>query len=112
MKEIKSMQTKGIYDETDDGPFEQFIGNKNLTVTYYKETHKVLGNTYQMLILQDFEALTPNVLCRTIETVEGGGLILIMLKTMTGLKQLHTITMDVHQRYRTERFQDIEPRFN
>lgn len=101
MKEIKSMQTKGIYDETDDGPFEQFIANKNLTVTYYKETHKVLGNTYQMLILQDFEALTPNVLCRTIETVEGGGLILIMLKTMTGLKQLHTITMDVHQRYRT-----------
>lgn len=35
-----------------------------------------------------------------------------MLKTMTGLKQLHTLTMDVHQRYRTERFQDIEPRFN
>lgn len=25
-----------------------------------------------MLILQDFESITPNILCRTIETVEGG----------------------------------------
>ena len=65
-----------------------------------------------MLILQDFEALTPNVLCRTIETVEGGGLIIFMLKTMSSLKQLYTLTMDVHQRYRTEAFKDIEPRFN
>ena len=60
-----------------------------------------------MLILQDFEALTPNVLCRTIETVEGGGLVIFILKTMTSLKQLYTLTMDVHNRYRTEAFNDI-----
>lgn len=65
-----------------------------------------------MLILQDFEALTPNVLCRTIETVEGGGLVIFILKTMTSLKQLYTLTMDVHNRYRTEAFNDIQPRFN
>ena len=32
----------------------------------------VLGQTFGMCVLQDFEALTPNILCRTIETVEGG----------------------------------------
>ena len=42
---------------------------------------------------QDFEALTPNLLARTIETVEGGGLVVILLKTMTSLKQLYTMTM-------------------
>jgi len=46
-----------------------------------------------MCILQDFEAITPNLLARTIETVEGGGLIILMLKTMTSLKQLYTMTM-------------------
>jgi N-acetyltransferase 10 len=65
-----------------------------------------------MLILQDFEALTPNVLCRTIETVEGGGLIIFLIKHLTGLKQLYTLAMDVHKRYRTEAYSDIEPRFN
>ena len=42
---------------------------------------------------QDFEALTPNILCRTIETVEGGGIIVLLLKSMTSLKQLYTMTM-------------------
>jgi len=31
---------------------------------------------------------------------------------MTSLKQLHTLVMDSHQRYRTEAFSEIEPRFN
>jgi len=46
-----------------------------------------------MCILQDFEALTPNLLARTIETVEGGGLVVLLLKTMTSLKQLYTMAM-------------------
>lgn len=60
---------------------------------YYKESHKILGNTYGMCILQDFEAITPNLLARTIETVEGGGLVILLLKTMTSLRQLYTMTM-------------------
>jgi len=42
---------------------------------------------------QDFEALTPNILARTIETVEGGGMIVILLKTMTSFQQLYTMSM-------------------
>jgi len=38
---------------------------------FYHETQNILGNTYGMCVLQDFEALTPNLLARTIETVEG-----------------------------------------
>ena len=46
-----------------------------------------------MCVLQDFEAITPNLLARTIETVEGGGIIVLLLKTMTSLKQLYTMAM-------------------
>lgn len=65
-----------------------------------------------MCVLQDFESLTPNVLCRTMETVEGGGIVVMLFNTMTSLKQLYEITMDVHSRYRTEAHQIVEPRFN
>ena len=71
-----------------------------------------MGNTYGMCILQDFEAITPNLLARTIETVEGGGLVLLLLKGMTSLKQLYTLSMDVHSRYRTEAHDDVTARFN
>jgi N-acetyltransferase 10 len=52
-----------------------------------------------MLVLQDFEALRPNLLARTIETVQGGGMICILLKTMTSLKQLYSLTMVNSQEY-------------
>lgn len=79
---------------------------------YYKESEKILGHTYGMLVLQDFEALTPNLLARTIETVEGGGLVVLLLKTMSSLKQLYTMTMDVHARYRTSSHDAVVARFN
>ncbi|KAL5109575.1 RNA cytidine acetyltransferase [Taenia crassiceps] len=65
-----------------------------------------------MCILQDFEALTPNTLARTIETVSGGGLVVFLLKSMDSLRQLCTMAMDVHARYRTEAHADVVCRFN
>jgi N-acetyltransferase 10 len=61
---------------------------------------------------QDFEALTPNLLARTVETVEGGGVIVILLRTLTSLRQLVTMSMDVHTRFRTESHHDVVGRFN
>lgn len=72
---------------------------------FYHETQNILGNTYGMAVLQDFEAVTPNLLARTIETVEGGGLVVLLLSSMTSLTQLYTLTMDVHSRLRTESHQ-------
>lgn len=92
--------------------------------------------------MKDFEAVTPNVLARTIETVEGGGVVVLLLKSMSSLKQvsireirealtsrpssplslttaltsggtqLYTMSMDAHARFRTEAHQDVQPRFN
>lgn len=56
--------------------------------------------------------MTPNILARTIETVEGGGLVVLLLKGMNSLKQLYTMSMDVHSRYRTEAHDDVVARFN
>ena len=36
----------------------------------------------------------------------------LLLRTIDSLKQLHTIAMDVHARYRTEAHQDVVGRFN
>lgn len=46
------------------------------------------------------------------ETIEGGGIIVMLFNTMTSLKQLYEISMDVHSRYRTDAHQIVEPRFN
>ena len=64
------------------------------------------------LILQDFEGVTANTLCRVMETVEGGGAIVLLLSSINSLKQLYTLSMDVHARYRTHAHQKIVPRFN
>ncbi|XP_048827935.1 RNA cytidine acetyltransferase [Brienomyrus brachyistius] len=112
MRQLQKKIKTGTLNLKEDDPFELFIAATNIRYCYYNETHKILGNTYGMCILQDFEALTPNLLARTIETVEGGGLVVILLRTMNSLKQLYAMTMDVHSRYRTEAHQDVVGRFN
>ncbi|KAL0961275.1 hypothetical protein HGRIS_006236 [Hohenbuehelia grisea] len=109
---IKRDVKRGIREPNEQNPFEIFVTVTDIRYTYYKESHKVLGNTYGMCVLQDFEAITPNLLARTIETVEGGGLVVLLLKTMSSLKQLYTMTMDVHARYRTSSHDDVVARFN
>ncbi|KAL7537302.1 hypothetical protein ACHAXR_008347 [Thalassiosira sp. AJA248-18] len=92
--------------------FELFLTNTDITWCYYKDSHRVLGTTHSILVLQDFEALTPNIMARTIETVQGGGLVIFLLRTVKSLRQLYAMTMDVHSRYRTESSGDVVPRFN
>uniref|UniRef100_A0A3B4WQZ0 RNA cytidine acetyltransferase n=1 Tax=Seriola lalandi dorsalis TaxID=1841481 RepID=A0A3B4WQZ0_SERLL len=112
MRQLQKKIKTGTLNLNQDDPFELFIAATNIRYCYYNETHKILGNTFGMCVLQDFEALTPNLLARTVETVEGGGIVVILLRTMNSLKQLYTMTMDVHSRYRTEAHQDVVGRFN
>jgi N-acetyltransferase 10 len=72
----------------------------------------VLGNTFGMLVLQDFEALTPNLLARTVETVEGGGIVVVLLSTLDSLTKLYSLTMDSHSKFRTEAHPSVTGRFN
>lgn len=57
--------------------------------------------------LQDFEGVTPNLLARTMETVEGGGIVVVLLSTMASLRDLYSLTMDVHKRLQTPSHQTI-----
>ncbi|KAH8114397.1 DUF699-domain-containing protein [Phellopilus nigrolimitatus] len=109
---IKRDVKRGIREANEQNPFEIFVTVTDIRYTYYKESDKILGNTYGMCVLQDFEAITPNLLARTIETVEGGGLVVLLLKTMTSLRQLYAMSMDVHSRYRTSSHDSVVARFN
>ncbi|KZS93422.1 DUF699-domain-containing protein [Sistotremastrum niveocremeum HHB9708] len=109
---IKRDVKRGVREANEQDPFEIFVTVTDIRYTYYKDSHKILGNTFGMCVLQDFEAITPNLLARTIETVEGGGMVVLLLRTMTSLKQLYTMTMDVHSRYRTSAHDAVVARFN
>lgn len=112
MKKLKTKMKGLAKSESEMDNFELFLSQTSINWCYYKDTHRVLGTTVGMLVLQDFEALTPNLLARTIETVQGGGLIVFLLRTVKSLKQLYAMSMDVHARYRTEAQADVVPRFN
>jgi N-acetyltransferase 10 len=112
MKKVSERMKSGNLDASEEDPFELFVAATSIRYCYYHETHTVLGNTYGMCVLQDFEALTPNLLARTLETVEGGGLIAILLGSLHSLKQLYALAMDVHARYRTQSHQHVVGRFN
>ncbi|KRY87377.1 Trehalase [Trichinella pseudospiralis] len=112
MKFIMKKLRAGKASINEENQFELFISSTEIRYCYYSETHKILGNTYGMCVLQDFEAMTPNLLARTIETVEGGGLVVILLHSLHSIRQLHAMTMDIHSRYRTEAHQDVVARFN
>lgn len=122
-KELKKQMAKGEFDANLEDPFELFVASNDIRYCYYKDTEEVLGKTYSMVVLQDFEALTPNLLCRTIETVSGGGLVVLLLKNMASLEQLYRVSMDSHSKFNKnkenldyEKYalkdREFEPRFN
>lgn len=45
----------------------------------FTEIDIILGNTVEMLVLEHFKFLSPNILAKAIETVQGGGMIVILL---------------------------------
>lgn len=98
-KAMRRALARGL-DVSADSPFQLLATQSDIQWCYYRDTARVLGSTFGSLVLQDFEALTPNILARTIETVEGGGLVIVLVGTITSLKQLYTLAMDAHSSYR------------
>lgn len=111
-KEITKRLKQGLYEKETENPFENFLSQTEIRYCYYKETKNILGSNFNLLVLQDFEAITPNILCQTIETVIGGGLVFLILKSMDSLKKMYSMTMDVHSRFRTDAFSEVNPLFN
>ncbi|KAJ7947488.1 RNA cytidine acetyltransferase [Quillaja saponaria] len=92
-KQVKKLMQRGLLDPEKADPFSLFLESGVVSHCLYRDSERILGNTYSMCVLQDFEALTPNTLARTIETVEGGGLVVLLLRTLTSLTSLYTMVM-------------------
>eukprot|EP00917_Polyrhabdina_sp_WS-2016_P024759 GHVP01053487.1.p1 GENE.GHVP01053487.1~~GHVP01053487.1.p1 ORF type:complete len:626 (-),score=104.85 GHVP01053487.1:1198-3048(-) len=100
-KWVEKRKAQGTWDPNIDDPFESFLQSSTVRYCHYSESYKVLGQTFDMCVLSDFEHLTPNYLCRIIETVAGGGLVLMLMKSIENLKELYKVSMDVHSRYKS-----------
>ncbi|KAL0395569.1 UNVERIFIED_CONTAM: RNA cytidine acetyltransferase 1 [Sesamum calycinum] len=83
-KQVKKLMQRGLLDPEKVDPFSLFVETAGITYCLYRDSERIL----------DFEALTPNLLARTIETVEGGGLIVLLLRSLSSLTSLYTMVMD------------------
>lgn len=99
IKQIKKKQARGNYDYDTEDPFWLFQQNTELRYCRYRDCKKILGTTFDMCILQDFEALSPNILCTTMECAAGGGIVILLLKNISSLKQLYSTVMDGHKKF-------------
>ncbi|SCP03838.1 histone acetyltransferase, putative [Plasmodium ovale] len=98
-RELKKKIKKGTFDSTVDNNFDSFLKNANIRFCFYNETQKILGKTYSICVLQDFSYITPNILCRCIETVIGGGIIIFLMNKVEELKDIYNLTLTYHKKY-------------
>ena len=52
MRQIKKLMQRGLLDPEQEDPFSLFVASTNIRYCFYSETHKILGNTYGMCVLQ------------------------------------------------------------
>lgn len=52
MKQIKRMMQRGLMDPEKEDPFTLFVASTNIRYCFYSDSHKILGNTYGMCVLQ------------------------------------------------------------
>ncbi|GAW79909.1 histone acetyltransferase [Plasmodium gonderi] len=98
-REMKKKIKKGTFDTTIDNNFDAFLKSANIRFCFYNETKKVLGKTYSICVMQDFSYITPNILCRCIETVVGGGIIIFLINKLDDLKDIYNLTLNCHKKY-------------
>jgi len=53
------------------------------------------------ILFQDLECLTPNLLCRVVETVSGGGAV-VLATELNNIQEYKDIDMDVHYKLTTQ----------
>ena len=52
MRQIKKMMDRGLLDPEKEDPFSLFVASTNIRYCFYHDTHKILGNTFGMCVLQ------------------------------------------------------------
>lgn len=81
-------EAKKIKMSEEDDDFFKWVKSQDPEYISYKENTKILGKTCDMLILQDFEALTPNMIACSMETVRGGGAIVLLLDREKSINEI------------------------
>lgn len=59
MRQLQKKIKNGTLNLKQDDPFELFVAATNIRYCYYNETHKILGNTFGMCVLQVGDFLQP-----------------------------------------------------
>ncbi|KAK7070913.1 N-acetyltransferase 10 [Halocaridina rubra] len=111
LKKLEKNLKSGKVDISSENAFHLFLLATPIKYCSYSDTRAVLGSTYGMCVLQDIEGFTPNVLCRVIETVRGGGVVVIISKEKS-LRQFFCLEMDVHSKLKTHSHPAVTPLFN
>ncbi len=52
MKQVEKLKRSGMLDVDSENPFDLFLSSTSIRHVKYTDTHKVLGNTYGMCVLQ------------------------------------------------------------
>ena len=52
MRQIKKMAQRGLLDPEQEDPFSLFVASTDIRYCYYHDSHKILGNTFGMCVLQ------------------------------------------------------------
>lgn len=81
-------EAKKVKISEEDSDFFKWIKTQDPEYISYKESNRALGRTCDMLILQDFEALTPNMIACSMETVRGGGAIVLLLDREKSINEI------------------------
>ncbi|TBU06459.1 helicase [Hamiltosporidium magnivora] len=97
MANLSNQVKSGMVVEED--AFEVFNSSTNVDYILYGECDRVLGRTYDMCVLQDFDCITPNIMAKTVETVCGGGLIIFLLENIYKLEDAFEMKMDIHKKF-------------
>ncbi|XP_076069468.1 RNA cytidine acetyltransferase-like [Oratosquilla oratoria] len=111
-KQLEKKLKSGKCDISEENAFELFLLSTKIKYCSYSDTQQILGTTCGMCVLQDIQGMTPNSLCRVMETVSGGGVILILLSSMSHLKEIYDLPMDAHTRLSTYSHPKVSPLFN
>lgn len=72
MRQIKKLMQRGLLDPEQEDPFSLFVASTNIRYCFYSETHKILGNTYGMCVLQVREISEQTVITYTLPKITLG----------------------------------------
>ncbi len=89
----------------------RFFDKIDFEIILFRDTKHIMGQTYDFLFLDLSQQLNPNDLGRIIETVQGGGVILILAPSLETWQNMRT---ELHKKFITPPYtlNDIFNRFN